>query len=137
MSSQNASIAAFGRLLIATIFLISGLGKIADPVATQGYIAATGLPAPMLGYALAVAVEAIGGVLLVIGYRTRLVALGLALFSIATAIFFHGNFADQNQMIHFLKNFAIAGGLLQIIAFGGGAWSMDARLGARRVSLAV
>lgn len=136
MSSQNASIAAFGRLLAAAIFLVSGLGKIADPVVTQGYIATTGLPAPILGYGLAVAVEAIGGVLLVIGYRTRLVALGLALFSVATAIFFHANFADQNQMIHFLKNIAIAGGLLQIVAFGGGAWSVDARLGARRTAVA-
>jgi putative oxidoreductase len=71
-------------------------------------------------------VEMGGGALLVVGYRARPVALIVALFALATAIFFHRNFADQNQMIHFLKNVMIAGGLLQIVYFGAGPMSIDA-----------
>ena len=68
------------------------------------------------------------GIALVFGYRTRLAAALLALFSLLAAIGFHSNFADQNQMIHFLKNVAMAGGLLQVVAFGGGRLSLDARI---------
>ena len=60
------------------------------------------------------------------GYRTTFVATGMAVFTLATAVFFHNNFADQNQMIHFLKNIAIAGGLFQVAAFGAGSFSLDA-----------
>ena len=67
--------------------------------------------------------------LLIVGYRTRLVALVVAVFTVGAAIGFHSNFADQNQLIHFLKNIAITGGLLQIVAFGAGAFSLDNRLG--------
>jgi putative oxidoreductase len=71
------------------------------------------------------AVEVLGGALLIAGAQTRFVALGIAVFTLATAGFFHTNFADQNQMIHFMKNFAIMGGLLQVAAFGGGKFSTD------------
>jgi len=76
---------------------------------------------------VAVAAELGGGLLLIAGYRARTVAAALALFTLATAISFHSNFADQNQMIHFLKNVMLAGGLLQIAAFGAGALSVDNR----------
>ncbi len=118
---------AFGRLLMAAIFILSGIGKVAAPAATIGFIASTGLPFATLGFAAAVAVELGGGILLAVGYQTRLVASVLALFSIVTALVFHHAFGDQNQMIHFLKNVAIAGGLLQVVAFGAGAFSIDAR----------
>ena len=90
-------------------------------------IGAVGLPFPPLAFVVAVAVELGGGILLIVGFRTRLVALALVLFSLAAAVSFHSNFADQNQMIHFLKNVMIAGGLLQIAAFGAGALSIDNR----------
>jgi putative oxidoreductase len=77
---------------------------------------------------VAVIVELGGGLLLIAGYQVRLVAVALAVFSIAAAASFHNNFADQNQMIHFLKDVMIAGGLLQIAAFGAGAFSLDNRL---------
>jgi putative oxidoreductase len=131
MNPQTSFVPAFGRLLIAAIFLISGLGKIAAPAMTQGYIASVGLPAPLLAYLLAIAVEVGGGILLVIGFRTRIVALVMAIFTVAAALCFHRDFADQNQMIHFLKNIAIAGGLLQVVAFGAGAFSIDGRLSGR------
>jgi putative oxidoreductase len=80
-----------------------------------------------LAYVIALVVEIGGGLLLLIGYRARLAAAALALFTVAAAIFFHGNFADQNQMIHFIKNLAIAGGLLQVVATGASALSLDGR----------
>jgi putative oxidoreductase len=124
---SQSSLAAVGRLLIALLFLLSGVGKIAAPAATQGYIAAVGLPLPLLGYLIAIVVELGGGVLLLLGYRTRLVSLIMAAFTLAAALAFHHDFADQNQMIHFLKNIAIIGGLLQVAAFGAGSLSIDAR----------
>lgn len=117
-----------GRLLIGLPFAMSGLGKLAAYGPTTAKIAAVGLPLPPLAYAIAVVLELGGGLLLIAGYQARLVAMALALFSLATAVSFHSNFADQNQMIHFLKNVMMAGGLLQIAAFGAGALSLDHRL---------
>ena len=125
LSKQSSYIAAAGRLLMALIFLISGAGKIAAPTMTLGYIASAGLPLPAIGYLIAIAVELGGGMLLVVGYQTRNVAIVMTIFTIAAAVSFHHDFADQNQMIHFLKNVAMAGGLLQIVAFGAGRFSID------------
>jgi putative oxidoreductase len=116
-----------GRLMIGLPFAMSGLGKLAAYGATTAMIGAAGLPFPPLAYAVAVAVELGGGVLVVAGYQARVVAIALAVFSLAAAVSFHNNFADQNQMIHFLKNVMMAGGLLQIAAFGAGALSVDNR----------
>ena len=116
-----------GRLMIGLPFAMSGLGKLATYGATTGMISAAGLPLPPLAFALAVAVELGGGLLLVAGYHARTVAAVLAIFALATAVSFHNNFADQNQTIHFLKNVMMAGGLLQIVAFGAGALSVDNR----------
>src|ERR1700722_3514175 len=116
-----------GRLLIGLPFAMSGLSKLAAYGATTGMISAVGLPFPPLAFAVAVAVELGGGVLLLAGYRVRFVATAMAVFALATAVSFHSNFADQNQMIHFLKNVMMAGGLLQITAFGAGAISLDNR----------
>ncbi|MFM0740167.1 DoxX family protein [Paraburkholderia xenovorans] len=125
-----------GRILIGAPFVMSGLGKLAAYGATVGYIAAMGLPFPPLAFVVSVLVELGGGLLLLSGYRARTVSLAMALFCVVTALVFHHNFADQNQMIHFLKNVMMAGGLLQITWFGAGAFSLDARSGrtALRVS---
>ena len=88
-----------------------------------------GLPLPSLGWVIAVIFEIGGGLLLLLGFRSRQVALALAAFTLATALFFHTNFADKNQMIHFLKNIMIIGGLLQIAHFGAGSYSLDAQMG--------
>src|ERR1700743_507403 len=128
-STSKPSILPFvGRILVATIFILGGFGKTAAPAATQGYIAAMGLPAPLLAYIGAVAIELGGGLLLLAGYRTKLAAAALAAFSIVTAFIFHHALADQNQMIHFLKNFAMAGGLLQFVAYGAARISVDGRV---------
>ncbi|HEY4115011.1 MAG TPA: DoxX family protein [Rhizomicrobium sp.] len=120
---------ALGRALIALPFLMSGFGKLAAYGATTAYIASVGLPLPPLGWLIAVAFEVGGGLLLLLGLRSRPVALALAAFTLATAVFFHTNFADKNQIIHFLKNIMIIGGLLQIAHFGAGSYSLDARTG--------
>ena len=136
--NRNPALVPFvGRILVAAIFILSGLGKIGAPAATQGYIAAMGLPAPLLAYIGAIVVELGGGLLLLAGYRTKLVAAALAVFSIVTAFVFHHALADQNQMIHFLKNFAMAGGLLQFVAYGAGRISVDSLTasGARRLGV--
>ncbi|WP_285020865.1 DoxX family protein [Novosphingobium sp. fls2-241-R2A-195] len=117
-STLEAWLPLVGRVLIAAIFIISGLSKIADPAGSMAYIASVGLPLPAVALAGAILVEVVGGALLISGYKVRAVATVIALFSLATAAFFHNNLADQNQFIHFFKNIAIAGGLLQIVAFG-------------------
>jgi putative oxidoreductase len=116
-----------GRMLLGAPFLMSGLSKLGAYAATVGYITAVGLPVPVLAYVVAVIIEVGGGLLLLSGYRVRFASLAMAVFSLVAAVFFHRNFADQNQMIHFLKNVMIAGGLLQIAYFGAGTWSLDAR----------
>ena len=126
-SSAQDRIALTARVLLAAIFVMSGLGKVAAPAATLAYMKAAGLPLAPLGLAGAALIELGGGVALILGYRTRATAVILALFTVVTALVFHSALSDQNQMIHFFKNVAMAGGLLQIAAFGGGRLSRDAR----------
>src|SRR2546423_14170282 len=115
-----------GRLLIALTFVMSGLSKVADYSGTLGLISATKLPLPApLAYAGAVAVEIVCSVMLIVGFRTRAAAAVLALYCVATAVFFHADFANQDNIIHFMKNVAVTGGLLQIAAFGAGAFTID------------
>ena len=125
----DAVIPFVGRVLLSAIFLASGIGKITAPADTIGYIASEGLPFPPLAYAAAILIELGGGIALVLGFRTRIAAAALAIFSLVTAASFHSNLADLNQFIHFFKNVAMAGGLLQIVAFGAGAFSLDAYRG--------
>jgi len=130
-SNHHGAVALIGRILLAVIFILSGVSKLADPAGTQGYIASVGLPLPLLAYVVALVIEIGGGVMLLVGYRTRVAAFALAIFSVAAAVFFHHAFGDQNQFIHFMKNLAMAGGLLQVVAFGAGAFSLDSRRAAK------
>ena len=128
-SAASGILPLTGRTLIAGIFLLSGLSKISAPAMTIGFIQSVGLPFPTLAFAAAVLVELVGGAALIVGYQTKIVAALLAAFSIATAISFHADLADQNQFIHFFKNIAMAGGLLQVVSFGAGRLSLDGKLG--------
>jgi len=118
-----------GRILIAVLFVPAGFGKLTGFQGAVGYAEAAGVPVPALAIAAAIAVELGGGLLLVIGYKTRWVAAAMALFSVVAAVFFHRDFADEvhMQMIHFQKNIAIAGGLLAFVYFGAGPLSVDNR----------
>ncbi|EJM27408.1 DoxX family protein [Pseudomonas sp. GM25] len=127
--AKQASAALIGRVLLSVIFILSGFSKLAAPAMMIGYIDSVGLPLPHVALAVAIIVEIGGGLALIAGYRTRTVAAVLALFSVFTALAFHSALADQNQFIHFFKNIAMAGGLLQVVAFGAGRFSLDARRG--------
>ena len=120
-AASQSAVPAIGRLLLAAIFIFSGVGKALAPAGTIGYIESAGLPFATLGLVAAIAIELGGGVMLALGIKARIVALGLALFSVVTALAFHNALGDQNQLIHFMKNIAMAGGLLQVVAFGAGA----------------
>ncbi|MES2047895.1 MAG: DoxX family protein [Pseudomonadota bacterium] len=121
-----------GRILIALIFVMSGAGKIPGFEGTVGYIASKGLPFPALAAIAAIMVELGGGIALILGYKARWAAAAMLLFTVSAAVFFH-NFwgvpADQaqNQMIHFMKNISMAGGLLMVVVNGSGAFSLDSR----------
>ncbi len=124
---SNSILPLVGRVLLAAIFLVSAFGKLSAPGPTQGFIASVGLPMPALSYVAAVIIELGGGLMLLTGYRTRLAATVLAAFSVISALVFHHALGDQNQLFHFLKNLAMAGGLVQVIAFGAGSFSFDKR----------
>lgn len=123
---QPSFVPAVARVLLASLFLVSGFGKLLAPATTKAYIVSAGLPLPDLAYLIAVAVEVGLGLALLLGYRTRVVAALMAAFTVATALAFHAHFADPNQMTHFLKNLSISGGLLQVAAYGAGGFALDA-----------
>lgn len=112
-----------GRVLLAAIFLISGIGKIGGYAATAGYMASLGVPGALLP--LVIVLEVAGAIAIIVGWHTRITAFLLAGFTLLAAAIFHSNFADQMQMIMFLKNVAITGGFLVLIAHGAGVFSMD------------
>lgn len=114
-----------GRFLLALLFLLSGLGKLGAYSATAAYMSSAGIPGALLP--AVIATEVLGGLAIVLGWKTRVAATLLAGFSLLTAITFHNNLADQIQMIMFFKNIAIAGAFLTLAAAGAGPLSLDAR----------
>jgi putative oxidoreductase len=114
-----------GRILLSVLFLLSGLGKIGAYAGTAAYMSSLGVPGALLP--LVIATEVLGALAIIVGWNTRVIALLLGGFSLLTAAIFHNNFADQIQMIMFLKNVAIAGGYLLLVANGAGPLSIDHR----------
>src|SRR5262245_551711 len=132
-STMNNVVVLIGRILLSIIFILAGFGKLTDISGTAAYFASDGLPG---GAALVVVVglvELLGGLAILLGFQTRIAAWVLAAFSLATALVAHTGWADINQLIHFQKNLAMAGGFLVLATYGPGALSVDARRG---VSLA-
>ncbi|HTW28396.1 MAG TPA: DoxX family protein [Acetobacteraceae bacterium] len=134
MQDADRWLTLVGRILLAWIFVMAGFGKLMSPGATIGYFGSIGLPVPVAAYAVALFVEILVGLALLVGYQTRVSALILAVWCILTAITAHSNFANRDMMIHFMKNFAMAGGLLFVAAHGAGAISLDAARLRRRGS---
>lgn len=133
-STQNA-LTLLGRALIAVLFVPAGWGKIAGFSGTAGYIAAAGVPLPQVAAAIAVAVELGLGLLLLVGFQARWAALGMAIFTLVITFIFHKYWAVppeqvMMQQLNFFKNMGVVGGLLAVVAWGPGGWSMDARRGA-------
>lgn len=114
-----------GRILLSTLFLMSGIGKLTAYSATAGYMASAGVPDLLLP--LVILAEVGGAIAIIVGWKTRLVSVLLAGFTLVTAVLFHHDFADQTQMIMFLKNVSIAGAFLLLSVNGAGRYSLDAR----------
>lgn len=123
MDTLKGNIPLISRIFLGLLFVLAGVGKLMDPAGAAGYVASGGLPGILVWPAIAL--EVLGGLALIVGYQTRLAALALAVFSVATAVLYHNNFADQTQMTMFLKNLAIAGGLLQLYMHGAGKMAVD------------
>jgi len=118
-------VAPVGRVLIAFMFVMSGLNKINNYGNTAGWMDAMGVPGSLLP--IVIVLEVLGGAAIMIGWQTRIAASLFAAFSVMSAAIFHADFSDQNQMIHFMKNVSIAGGFLFLIVHGAGTYSMDNR----------
>jgi putative oxidoreductase len=112
-----------GRVLLAQIFLIAGIGKIMGYAGTQAYMSSMGVPGALLP--LVIALEIGGGLALILGWKTKWVAYALAAFTVVAALIFHHNLGDAMQKINFMKNLAIAGGFLILAVTGPGALSLD------------
>jgi putative oxidoreductase len=129
-TASNSSLTILlGRVLLAVIFLLSGFGKLTAISGTAAYFGAMGLPVPTATAVIVGLIELLGGLAVLLGFQTRIAAWVLAVFTIATALVAHTGWADQNQMIHFLKNVAITGGFLLLASSGAGAYSIDAKRG--------
>lgn len=127
LNSLQNPLSLIGRILLAMLFVPAGWGKIMGFAATSGYIASKGVPLPAVAATIAIAVELGLGLLLLIGFQTRLAALGIALFTFVITFIFHAFWNDPTQAMMFYKNMAIVGGLLAFASFGGGAWSVDGK----------
>lgn len=115
------------RILLAILFIVAGLGKLADVQAFTGYMAAGGVPA-FLAWPV-IALELLGGIAVLLGFQTRIASLALGGFSILAGLMFHFDPANQMQMTMFMKNLGLGGGFLLLAITGAGAWSIDALTG--------
>lgn len=118
------ALALLSRVLMAAFFIHEGAGKIGDIAGTMDYMRSFGVWPFLLP--LVILVELGGGLLILFGLMTRATAIGLAVYALLTALFFHLDFSDADQLIHFQKNLTMAGGFLALAALGAGRWSLDA-----------
>jgi len=123
---MNNYIELLSRLLLSSVFLISGIGKINTYSGTQAYMESQGVPGMLLPVVIALLI--IAPIMIIIGWKTRLAAFALAGYTLLTALLFHFDFADQMQSILFMKNIMIAGGLLLLFTHGASKISIDARM---------
>jgi putative oxidoreductase len=114
-----------GRILLVLIFIKSGLGKVENFAGTAQYMAKAGMPYTTFFLFGAIFLELAGSISITLGFLTRVGALMLLVFLVPTTFIFHGNFADQGQVIHFMKNTSMFGGLLLLLAMGPGRLSVD------------
>ncbi|MBZ9896356.1 DoxX family protein [Mesorhizobium sp. BR1-1-6] len=129
-TASNSSVTILlGRILLAVIFLLSGFGKLSALSGTAAYFGGLGLPLPTVTAIVVGLIELLGGLAILVGFQTRIAAWVLAIFTVATALVAHTGWADQMQMINFMKNLAITGGFLVLASSGAGAYSIDAKRG--------
>ncbi len=113
------------RVLMAAIFIHGGINKAMSPTATMAMLTKYSLPLPGAAYAVTLLVEIGAGIAFLVGWKGRFMALVLAIWCVATALVAHYHPGDTGQMIHFMKNLCMAGGFLQVVAYGTGAFSID------------
>ena len=128
-NSLQSPFSFIGRLLLALLFVPAGFSKISGFTDTAGYIASKGVPLPEVAAAAAIVVELGLGLLLLVGFKTRWSALGIAVFTLVVTGIFHAFWIDPAQSQAFFKNIAVVGGLLTVVAWGPGAWSVDGKNG--------
>lgn len=133
MNSASKPLALVARILMASIFISAGFSKILGFDGVTAYIASKGLPMPMIIAGLTVALEILGGLAIIVGYKARIAGLLLGLFSILAAFIFHNFWAFPPEQVYlqnimFMKNLSMAGGLFLLTVFGTGGYSIDARL---------
>ena len=131
MTAQNVAALA-GRILLAVLFVFSGIEKVADPAGTIGYMKSAGMPFPQFFLVASIVLELGASAMLIVGWKARWAAWALFLFMIPLTVIFHNPLISdpsvvQMQVIHLMKNLAIMGGLLVAAAFGPGTWSLDKR----------
>ena len=127
LSGFNNIALLIGRILIGALFLIASYNKFKGLGGSVGYFTKLGVPSPSIAAPVIAAFELAAGILIIAGYWTRFVALAIAVFCIVAAYLAHMDFANANQLNHFLKNLAIAGGCLALFVSGAGSYSMDAK----------
>ena len=128
----QAPIVIAARVLLALMFVLAGLSKFGNLQGTAGYITSGGLPMGQLLAPVVAALELVGGIAIMVGYQARWAALALALFTLVASVLFHNFWAMAPdkvmvQQLMFMKNLAVAGGLLMVFSFGAGPGSLDAR----------
>lgn len=124
---MDKAIELIGRILLGHIFLMAGISKIgAGYAGTAGYMDSMGVPGALLP--LVIILEIVGGLMVIVGFKVKWAAYALAAFTVVAGVIFHSNFADQMQMIMFMKNMSITGGLLLLSVYGSGQLSLDNKL---------
>ena len=131
---MDSVIVLIGRVLLSIIFVMSGFGKLTDISGTAAYLAMYHLPAAGVAAMIAGLIELLGGLAILIGFQTRIAAWILAIFSVATALIAHTNWADMMQLVNFQKNLAMAGGFSLLAVHGPGTLSVDARRGVEQAT---
>lgn len=124
---NNTIVPLLGRILLVALFVVSGYGKLMNPGGTAGYLGKLGVPMPEILVWVVIAVELLGSLFLIIGWQTRAVAWGMAIFTLLTALIGHKFWVDPGQMTSFLKNLSIMGGFLMLAVAGPGRLSVDRR----------
>ena len=127
LSGFNDIALLIGRILIGVLFIMAAYAKFKGLTGATGYFTKLGVPAPSVAAPLVATFELAVGVFVLVGFKTRFAALAIAIFVVVAALLAHTNFAEQNQLNHFLKNLAIAGGCLALFVSGAGSFSIDAK----------